>query len=113
MVMLYNSVQPGAAPAGAAAVATATGGTIATSLSGVPIAVTRQSPAAAVTGVILAAGLYNGQTITVIDEAVAANTITFAAAPGGGVADGAQAIAGLTARTFVWDSGTSLWYRAA
>jgi hypothetical protein len=72
---------------------------------------TRVSPAGAVTGIILAAGVFPGQLCTVVNEAAAANTITFAAAATSKVADGVSSvIAGLTARTFVWDSSTSLWY---
>lgn len=77
------------------------------------IAVARVAPAAARTGIILQAGTIAGQVVTVVNEAAAANSVTFAAA-GSNVADGnASPIAGLTARRFVWDSGTSLWYRTA
>ena len=87
--------------------AVGTGGTIAT--AGVSAA--RVSPTGAVTGVILAVGTTGGQMIHVINEAVAANTITFAAAGTSNVADGVSSvIAGLNARSFVWDSGTNLWY---
>lgn len=91
----------------ATAPAIATNGTIAT--AGVSAA--RVAPAGAVTGVILAVGTTGGQMCTVINESVAANTVTFAAAGTSNVADGvASVIAGLTARTFCWDSVTSLWY---
>lgn len=91
----------------ATAPAVATSGTINTA----GLSVSRVSPAGAVTGVILQAGTQAGQEVTVINEAVAANSVTFAAAPGGNVADGASdVIAGLNARTFIWDAGTSLWY---
>jgi hypothetical protein len=95
----------------AAAAATATSGTITT--TGVTVA--RISPAGAITGVILQAlVLGNSPIVTVLNEAVAANTVTFAASGTSNVADGASdVIAGLTARTFVWDSFTSLWYRLA
>jgi hypothetical protein len=98
----------------ATAAAIATGGTIVT--SGPPqIGQARVSPAAAVTGVILAPGVTPGQTVWVINEAVAANTITFAAAATSNVADGASdVIAGLQARLYVWDSaansGAGYWY---
>ena len=61
---------------------------------------------------ILQAGTVAGQTITVINES--AFTLTFNTAGTSHVADGASdAILTLTARTFTWDAGTSLWYRSA
>ncbi len=85
-------------------------GTITT--SGVGVA--RVSPAAARSGIILQAGTYPGQEVTVVNEATAANTLTFNTTPAtSNVADSATEgnIPGLTARSFVWDSSTSLWYR--
>lgn len=94
----------------ATAAATATSGTITT--AGVSVA--RVSPAGAITGVILQAGTYPGQQVTVVNEAIAANSVTFAASGTSGVADGTTTvIPGLRASTFTWDSGTSLWYRSA
>lgn len=94
----------------AAAPAVITGGTINTAGLGS----SRVSPAGAVTGVILQPGTFPGQEVWVVNEAVAANTVTFAASGTSNVADGAAAaIAGLTARKFVWDSVQLLWYRAA
>ena len=91
----------------ASAAAVATNGTITT--AGVSVA--RVAPAGAVTGVILAVGTTGGQVCTVVNESVAANTVTFAASGTSNVADGTSSvIAGLNARRFVWDSGTSLWY---
>jgi hypothetical protein len=91
----------------ATAVATAGGGTIATNIS-----VSRVSPAAAVATVILAVGTVAGQALTVVNEAIAANTVTFDTAGTSNVADGASTIiVGLSAARFVWDTGTSLWYR--
>lgn len=87
--------------------AVANNGTITT--AGVSVA--RVAPAGAVTGVILAVGTTGGQVCTVVNESVAASTVTFAASGTSNVADGvASVIAGLTARTFVWDSSTALWY---
>lgn len=87
--------------------ATATAGTITT--SGVSAA--RVSPAGAITGVILQAGTFGGQEVAVVNEAIAANTVTFAASGTSNVANGtASVIAGLTARKFVWDTSTTLWY---
>jgi len=83
------------------------GGTITT--AGVGVA--KVNPAAAETGVILQAGTLDGQEVTVINEAVAANSITFAAAATSNVADGASdVVAGLKSRTYVWEAGTARWY---
>jgi parallel beta-helix repeat protein len=71
----------------------------------------RLSAAAAVTGVILPVGTYAGQEVVLINESAAANTITMAAAGTSNVADGISCvIAGLTQKTFRWNTGTSLWY---
>lgn len=73
--------------------------------------VVRVTAAAAVTGIILGAGTTPGQNLTVIHEGAAANTITFAASGTSNVADGtSDVITGPTARCFVWDSITALWY---
>ena len=98
----------GVAPAqSATAVALANAGTIATA----NIGVSRVSPASAVTGVILAAGTIPGQLVWVVNEAVAANSATFAASGTSNVADGVNDILyGLQSRLYVWDAGTSLWY---
>jgi hypothetical protein len=98
----------GQSPATGAAVATGNGGLIATA----NLTVSRVSPAGAITAVVLQAGTRPGQRCTVINEAIAANTITFAAAGTSNVADGtSDQIAGLISREFVWDTVTSLWYR--
>lgn len=71
----------------------------------------RVTTTGAVTGVILVAGLYSGQLVTVVNEST--NSITFAAAATSHVADGVSCvIAPLTQKVFVWDSGTSLWYHS-
>jgi hypothetical protein len=95
--------------------ATATGGTIpTTNTAGVPVGMIRCNPAAAVTAAVLAPGLYNGQKVTVINEAIAANSITFDVAGTSNVADGASAaLAGLTSREFVWDTAAARWFRNA
>jgi hypothetical protein len=96
-------------PQSATAVAVATSGTIAT----VGLGVSRVAPAGAVTGVILQAGTYQGQPCVVINESAAASTVTMAVAGTSNVADGASCvIAGLTQKTFIWDTGTSLWYHS-
>jgi len=65
-----------------------------------------------VTGLILAANAAGGQLLIVNNES--AFTLTFAAAGTSNVADGASdVIAALTARIFVWDGNTLLWYRVA
>jgi hypothetical protein len=75
------------------------------------IGVSRVNPAGAVTGIILQAGVYTGQVVWVVNEAVAANTVTFAVAGTSNVADGVgSVIAGLNARQFVWDSGAARWF---
>jgi hypothetical protein len=105
---LFKIISTGVAWFGQSATAPATGnnGTIATTTS-----VSRVSPAAAVTGVILQAGTHPGQVCFVINEANAANTITFAAAGTSNVADGVSAvIAGLRQMQFTWDASTNLWY---
>jgi hypothetical protein len=90
------------------AVATATSGTIATA----GLSITRTSPAGAITAVVLAPGTKDGQVIVVENDAVAANTVTFAAAGTSNVADGvSDSIAGLVAAVFVWNATTALWYR--
>lgn len=84
----------------------ATGNTITT----VGIGAARVTTSGAVTGVILQAGAYPGQVVTVINES--ANSITFAASGTSHVADGVSDVIGAnTARGFVWDSGPALWYR--
>lgn len=97
-------------PQSATAVATATSGTIATA----SLKVSRVAPAAAITGVILAPGTYDGQDVWVVNEATAANSVTFAASGTSNVAAGTAAvIAGAAASHFIWDSAVSLWFKAA
>lgn len=91
----------------ATAVAIASSGTIAASGSQF---VSRVAPTGNVTGVILTAGTVAGQGVTVLNES--AFTVTFAASGTSHVADGvSDVVAALTSREFVWDTGTSLWYR--
>jgi hypothetical protein len=91
----------------AAAIAIATAGTITTQ----GIGYARFAPAGAVTGLIMQAGLYHGQTITVQNNAIAANTMTFAASGTSNVADGVSAvITGPAKKDFIWDAVASLWY---
>lgn len=90
------------------AASVASSGTISTSGLGV----SRVTTSGAVTGVIVQSGTVSGQQVLVVNES--ANTITMAASGTSHVADGtSDVIAATTARLFVWDGGTSLWYRAA
>lgn len=91
----------------AAAIAIASNGTITTQAIGFA----RFAPAAAVTGLIMEAGFYHGQTIVVANTSAAADTMTFAASGTSNVADGTSAvITGPSQKMFVWDSVSSLWY---
>lgn len=75
------------------------------------VGIVRVTAAAAVTGIILPAGVTPGQNLTVIHEGAAANTITFAAAGTSNVSDGvSDVITGPTNRAFIWNSVTALWY---
>lgn len=88
------------------AVAIASSGTVATYA-----AVSRLNPAAAVTGLIMAVGVYEGQICTVVNEAAVGFTAAFAVQATSNVADGAsKPISGLSSRTFVWDAAQSLWF---
>jgi hypothetical protein len=74
------------------------------------LGINKLGTSAAFTGLILAAGTINGQIITIINNS--GSTQTFAVAGTSNVADGASdAIITATSRTFVWDSGSALWYR--
>lgn len=93
-------------PNGSGAIAVAASGTIPTTNS-----LVRTSPAGAVASVVLQAGTVDGQQVTVVNEATAANTITFAVAGTSNVADGTSSvIAGLNAREFVWVASPARWY---
>ena len=74
------------------------------------------TPAASRTGIILQAGTYSGQRVRVVNQAIAARTLTFDTTPAtSNVADSASegAIAGLTSREFTWIGGsTNLWYQS-
>lgn len=71
----------------------------------------RVTAAAAVASVVLAAGTRSGQLCCIIHEGAAANTITFAAAGTSNVADGvSDVITGPSARLYIWDATTALWY---
>lgn len=90
------------------AAAIANSSTISTASGGIA----RCTAAAACTAVVMQAGTKTGQTVVVINESAAANTITFAAAGTSNVAGGTTvSLQGLAAHLFVWDAGTSLWYQ--
>lgn len=83
----------------------ASSGTITTSNVGLA----RVTTSGAVTGVILQAGAA-GQIVTVVNES--ANSITMAVSGTSHVADGtSDIIAATSARRYVYDGGTSLWYK--
>ncbi len=76
------------------------------------VGVARVNPGGAVTGIILQQGSLPGQQCWVVNES--ANSVTMAASGTSNVADGtSDVIAAQTARLFVWDAVTSLWYKAA
>lgn len=96
-----GTAQSGSAPA------LATNGTITSAAVGVA----RVAPASAVTGIVLQSGTFAGQECAVINQSTTLNSITFAASGTSHVASGtACIIAGLTAKKFVWNTATSLWY---
>jgi len=71
---------------------------------------TQVAPAAAVTGIIMGAGTYDGQTMDVVNSS--ANSVTFAAAGTSLVATGtACIIPAHQGTTFRWSVNTSLWYQ--
>lgn len=76
------------------------------------VTVSRVSPSANVTGIIMAIGTVPAQQVVVLNEG--AGAITMAAAGTSHVAVGIQSvIPSLTHVQFVWSAGTSLWYPAS
>lgn len=72
----------------------------------------RVTAAAAVASLVLQPGIKQGQICCIIHEGAAANTLTFAASGTSNVADGvSDVITGPSARLFVWDATTALWYK--
>jgi hypothetical protein len=91
-------------PSSASAIVPVNGGT----LNPANVASVRLNAAATVTGVILAPGTVDGQTITLINEG--AGSITFAAS-GSNVATGVgSSIEAGTAIRYIWSVRTALWY---
>lgn len=79
-----------------------------------PSAVVLVNPGAAITGAILAPGVVDGQCITIINIAAAANTITFAAKATSNVAVGTGAVLkGLFAMSFTWSASQAAWFNSA
>ena len=84
-------------------------GTITTS----GLAVSRVTPGATCTGVILQAGMQDGQ-VCIVENDHASNTVTMAAAGTSHVANGVgEVIAALTATMYVWNASAALWYKVA
>lgn len=102
--LVLSSVTLSQSPS-ASSPAVGTGGTIDTTNVGVA----KVTPAGAVTGVILEAGIKDGQEVTVMNQS--GSSITFAAYATSNVASGtACVIAATTAKRFVWDSVAAAWY---
>lgn len=94
------------------AAAIATSGTATTS----GVGVCRLSPSGAVTGCILQAGTRNAQQVWVVNEAAAANSISWATAATSHIAGesgGTFVLAGQKAQLFVWSTALSLWVKAS
>jgi len=73
--------------------------------------VVRLAPNAAYTGIIVPVGTFGGQPLILINESVAANTLTMAAAGTSHVADGVGCVlAGVRLMWLTWNSSTALWY---
>src|SRR5260221_4588901 len=94
----------------AAAVAIATGNTVALLPNS---GVVRLAPAAAVTGIIMPLGpATRNMFLVIVVTTAAANTVTFAAMGTSFVAGGAAvSLAGLAAHLLYWDSVAQLWYQ--
>lgn len=74
--------------------------------------VARVAPTASVTGIVLQAGLEDGQEITVYNNAVTASGITFAASGSSFVASGvSEVMTGVTVKKFIWFN--NLWNTAS
>lgn len=90
---------------------TAVSGSSSMTISTANIRLARVNPAAAITGVILQAGTYTDQRVTVMNQGSGSSSITFATGATSNVAQGTSAvIASGTTRTFVWDGPNARWY---
>jgi hypothetical protein len=65
---------------------------------------------AAVIGVRMQTGVQDRQTVVVVHDGAAANSVEFAAPGESNVAEGAQPIAGLTSRILIWNAENRLWH---
>lgn len=76
------------------------------------VRVARIAPTAAVTAVVVQAGDYDGQELTIINETTTGTFTATAAASGtSNVADGTGlVVSGLRSAKLNWDASTSLWY---
>jgi hypothetical protein len=105
LAQLYNeshgSIESSTAPA------LASSGTITTS----GLNTSRIAPTAAITAVILQAGLGPCQSIWVVNEGSQSSTVTLAASATSNAAGGVnEVIPGGQGRQYVWDDQTNLWY---
>lgn len=94
------------------AAAIASSGTAATS----GVGICRLSPTAAVTGCILQSGTRAWQEVWVVNEATAANSVSWATQATSHIAGesgGTFVLAGEKAQKFVWDAAVSLWFKAS
>lgn len=93
--------------------AAASANTIAT--SGVRVARVATSGASTSVSNILATGNSPGQEVTVINEnTTAGSTLDFAGGSAtSNIVGAGTVVSGLSAARFIWDSGTSFWYRTA
>ena len=81
-----------------------------TTIATAGLVVARVSGTGTISNLKLQAGAYSGQMVTLINEGAVPLTLNTAGVSN--VADGKlDTILANTARTFIWDSGTSLWYR--
>jgi hypothetical protein len=81
-----------------------------TTIATAGLAVARVSGTGTISNLTLQTGAYSGQMVTVVNEGAVPLTLNTAGMSN--VADGKlDIILANTARTFIWDSGTSLWYR--
>lgn len=107
--IIYTGATPSLGTVSASSPALSNGGTVSTNA-----AIARVTPATAVTGIILQAGIVPGQQVFVDNQGSAANTITWNTTPATShVANAATAtaIAGLTGRLYTWDG--AFWVQTA
>ena len=107
---LYQASNPAWYPVAGAMGDTAQTLTVGGTISASGLGVARVTSSSAVTGIVMPQGTAASQQVTVLNEG--SNTVTFAAAGTSFVADGASAaISANVARTFVWNTAQTRWYR--